>query len=183
MGVGPCYHKSERQTKQCHRRSLPIQSSGLQMPQRESIMFTSGFRPLWQSPWHLAPPTQLQGFLTCLRGAGRGSSAGPSGMTDEHLRILLDDEEDTRLVRCVLSERPSCSMYAALHNHGSFAGLDVRRRGARHPGTQLSFSLAKVAFGRLELWSFMRTSWFGSQSELCPPQARKIANRAALLEL
>ena len=33
-------------------------------------------------------------FIAALRGARRGAAAGPSGMTNEHLRILLDDEED-----------------------------------------------------------------------------------------
>ena len=31
-------------------------------------------------------------FLANLRGARRGSAAGPSGCTNDHLRILLDDE-------------------------------------------------------------------------------------------
>ena len=30
-------------------------------------------------------------FLRCLRSSRRGSAAGPSGMTNEHLRPLLDD--------------------------------------------------------------------------------------------
>ena len=36
----------------------------------------------------------LQPFLTCLRNARRGTAAGPSGITNEHLRILLDEEAD-----------------------------------------------------------------------------------------
>ena len=36
----------------------------------------------------------LQPFLTCLRNARRGTAAGPSGVTNEHLRILLDEEAD-----------------------------------------------------------------------------------------
>ena len=37
-------------------------------------------------------------FLANLRGARRGSAAGPSGCTNEHLRLLLDDEESMRLL-------------------------------------------------------------------------------------
>ena len=37
-------------------------------------------------------------LLDGLRSARRGSAAGPSGATHEHLRILLDDEEDARLL-------------------------------------------------------------------------------------
>ena len=33
-----------------------------------------------------------------LKSARRGSAAGPSGATKEHLRILLDDDEDARLL-------------------------------------------------------------------------------------
>ena len=43
-------------------------------------------------------PLPLQDFLRCLRSARRGSAAGPSGTTNEHLRILLDDDEDARLL-------------------------------------------------------------------------------------
>ena len=37
----------------------------------------------------------LAAFVAGLRGARRGSAAGPSGATRKHLRILLDGEEDT----------------------------------------------------------------------------------------
>ena len=40
-------------------------------------------------------PLPLAAFVEGLRGARRGSAAGPSGATNEHLRILLNDEEDT----------------------------------------------------------------------------------------
>ncbi|CAE7242891.1 unnamed protein product [Symbiodinium sp. CCMP2592] len=43
-------------------------------------------------------PLPLQDFLRGLRSARRGSAAGPSGTTNEHLRILLDDDEDARLL-------------------------------------------------------------------------------------
>ena len=33
-----------------------------------------------------------------LRRARRGAAAGPTGCTNEHLRVLLDNEEDTRLL-------------------------------------------------------------------------------------
>ena len=49
-------------------------------------------------------PLPLQSFVACLRGARRGSAAGPSGMTNEHLRTLLDDEEDTRLLHCAAQQ-------------------------------------------------------------------------------
>ena len=39
-----------------------------------------------------------QAFVACLQSARRGSAAGPSGTTNEHLRIMLDDEEDSRLL-------------------------------------------------------------------------------------
>ena len=39
-----------------------------------------------------------QAFVACLQSARRGSAAGPSGATNEHLRIMLDDEEDSRLL-------------------------------------------------------------------------------------
>ena len=38
------------------------------------------------------------GLLACLRGARRGSAAGPSGTTNEHLRLLLDDPDDGTLL-------------------------------------------------------------------------------------
>ena len=37
-------------------------------------------------------------LLGCLRGARRGSAAGPSGATSEHLRLLLDDPADGALL-------------------------------------------------------------------------------------
>ena len=37
-------------------------------------------------------------LLACLRGARRGSEAGPSGMTNEHLRLLLDDQCDLAIL-------------------------------------------------------------------------------------
>ena len=40
-------------------------------------------------------PFTLQGFLTCLRTARRGAAA-----TNEHLRTLLDHEEDSQLLHC-----------------------------------------------------------------------------------
>ena len=40
----------------------------------------------------------LQPFLASLRRARRGTAAGPSGVTNEHLRILLDDEADCALL-------------------------------------------------------------------------------------
>ncbi|CAE6950253.1 unnamed protein product [Symbiodinium sp. CCMP2592] len=43
-------------------------------------------------------PFPLPAFVACLRSARRGAAAGPSGATNEHLRILLDDEGDTQLL-------------------------------------------------------------------------------------
>jgi len=43
-------------------------------------------------------PLPLQAFDHCVRSARRGSAAGPSGGKNEHVRILLDDEEDSRLL-------------------------------------------------------------------------------------
>ena len=40
-------------------------------------------------------------FVRNLRRARRGAAAGPSGMTTEHLRILLDDESDAKLLHSV----------------------------------------------------------------------------------
>ena len=37
-------------------------------------------------------------FLGCLRGARRGSAAGPCGATNEHLRLLLDEPADSALL-------------------------------------------------------------------------------------
>ena len=37
-------------------------------------------------------------LLGCLRGARRGSAAGPSGATNEHLRLLLDEPADCTLL-------------------------------------------------------------------------------------
>ena len=45
-----------------------------------------------------ACPLPLPAFLRCLRSARRGSEPGPSGATNEHIRILLDDDEDARLL-------------------------------------------------------------------------------------
>ncbi|OLP82880.1 hypothetical protein AK812_SmicGene36427 [Symbiodinium microadriaticum] len=45
-------------------------------------------------------PFPLPAFVACLRTARRGAAAGPSGATNEHLRILLDDEGDTQLLHC-----------------------------------------------------------------------------------
>ncbi|CAE7442537.1 unnamed protein product [Symbiodinium sp. CCMP2592] len=44
--------------------------------------------------------SQLPAHVLCtaLRTARRGSAPGPSGMTNEHLRVLLDDEEDSALL-------------------------------------------------------------------------------------
>ena len=50
------------------------------------------FRPEEQCALPLHP------FLASLRTARRGSAAGPSGITNEHLRILLDDEADCTLL-------------------------------------------------------------------------------------
>ncbi|CAE7314420.1 unnamed protein product [Symbiodinium sp. CCMP2592] len=43
-------------------------------------------------------PFPLPAFVACLRSARRGAAAGPSGATNEHVRILLDDEGDTQLL-------------------------------------------------------------------------------------
>ncbi|CAE7683973.1 unnamed protein product [Symbiodinium sp. CCMP2592] len=43
-------------------------------------------------------PFPLPAFVACLRSARRGAAAGPSGATNEHLRILLDDEGDTQFL-------------------------------------------------------------------------------------
>ena len=45
-------------------------------------------------------PLPLPAFLACLRTARRGAAAGPSAATNEHLRALLDDEDDSRLLHC-----------------------------------------------------------------------------------
>ena len=45
-------------------------------------------------------PFLLPAFLAGLRKARRGAAAGPSGATNEHLRILLDDEVDGQLLHC-----------------------------------------------------------------------------------
>ena len=50
------------------------------------------FRPEEQCALRLHP------FLASLRTARRGSAAGPSGITNEHLRMLLDDEADCSLL-------------------------------------------------------------------------------------
>ena len=52
---------------------------------------------LRHAPDHPCPLPQLA-FLECLRSARRGSAAGPPGATNEHLRIPLDDEKDSRLL-------------------------------------------------------------------------------------
>ena len=44
-------------------------------------------------------PFALPAFLAG-RKARRGAAAGPSGATNEHLRILLDDEVDSQLLHC-----------------------------------------------------------------------------------
>ena len=46
---------------------------------------------------HCALPLR---FLASLRTAPRGSAAGPSGITNEHSRILLNDEADRTLLHC-----------------------------------------------------------------------------------
>ena len=50
-------------------------------------------------------PLPLAAFVEGLRGARRGSAAGPSGATNEHLRILLDDEEEDTLRLHAAAER------------------------------------------------------------------------------
>ena len=39
-----------------------------------------------------------QAFVACLQSGRHGSAAGPGGATNEHLRIMLDHEEDSRLL-------------------------------------------------------------------------------------
>ena len=60
------------------------------------------YAPLADATLHCRPhqpcPFPEVSFLDGLRSARRGSAAGPSGATNEHLRILLDDEEDARLL-------------------------------------------------------------------------------------
>ena len=69
-----------------------------------------------------ACPLPLQCFVACLRGARRGSGAGPSGMTNEHLRILLDDEEDSRLLHSAAQQLADAAVPPAV-----LAGLRVGR--------------------------------------------------------
>ncbi|CAE7269681.1 unnamed protein product [Symbiodinium sp. CCMP2592] len=47
---------------------------------------------------HSACPLPESVLLGCLRGARRGSAAGPSGATNEHLRLLLDEPADGALL-------------------------------------------------------------------------------------
>ncbi|CAE7612884.1 unnamed protein product [Symbiodinium sp. CCMP2592] len=49
---------------------------------------------------HVAEPCPMPDtlLLANLRAARRGSAAGPSGMTNEHLRLLLDDPDDFTLL-------------------------------------------------------------------------------------
>ena len=52
-------------------------------------------RPLPREVLEHVPPVPFdldeKLFLRCLRSSRRGAAAGPSGMTNEHLRLLLDD--------------------------------------------------------------------------------------------
>ena len=43
-------------------------------------------------------PFPQHALVACLQSARRGSAAGPSGATNEHLRVMLDDKEDCRLL-------------------------------------------------------------------------------------
>ncbi|CAE7224957.1 unnamed protein product [Symbiodinium sp. CCMP2592] len=60
------------------------------------------YAPLPQAPLQHNPdqacPLPLQAFLDSLRSARRSFAAGPSGATNEHIRVLLDDEVDARLL-------------------------------------------------------------------------------------
>ena len=60
------------------------------------------YGPIGEDLRHAHPaqpsPISLRALVHCLRGARRGSAARPSGMTNEHLRLLLDEEDDCRLL-------------------------------------------------------------------------------------
>ena len=64
-------------------------------------------RPQQAYPLHTAPPTPHEStavelpvatLLAALRTARRGAAAGPSGVTNEHLRLVLTDAEEIRLL-------------------------------------------------------------------------------------
>ena len=59
-----------------------------------------------------ACPVPATLLLSCLRSARRGSAAGLSGMTNEHLRLLIDEERDLAVLQpcllLMLSSRSSC---------------------------------------------------------------------------
>ena len=58
-------------------------------------------------------PFPLPAFLAGLRKARRGAAAGPSGATNEHLRILLDDEVDSQLLHCAAQRLAQADVPAA----------------------------------------------------------------------
>ena len=57
--------------------------------------------PISRDLLEMSPPEfQLEEdlFLKTFRSTKRGSAAGPSGMTNEHIRILLDNHSDAHLM-------------------------------------------------------------------------------------
>ena len=76
----------------------------------------TGFQPAEPCPF------PLPAFVACLRSARRGAAAGPSGATNEHLRILLDEEGDTQLLH-----RAACRLAQADVPTPALAALRVGR--------------------------------------------------------
>ncbi|CAE7730172.1 unnamed protein product [Symbiodinium sp. CCMP2592] len=91
-------------------------------------------------------PFPLPAFVACLRSARRGAAAGPSGATNEHLRILLDDEGDTQLLH-----RAACRLARADLPPPVLAALRVGRLTAlqKPVGRVLADPAALYAFARL----------------------------------
>ena len=96
------------------------------------------------------------GLLACLRGARRGSAAGPSGTTNEHLRLLLDDPDDGTLLhraaeRLANADVPDKSPKAACGRwlSGTFSGASLPERWrstlqprSKRPASRTSSALA-----------------------------------------
>jgi len=117
-------------------------------------------------------PLPQPALLDCLRTARRGSAAGPSGATNEHLRILLDDEEDAQLLhgaglRLARAELPPAIL----------EGLRVGRLVAlRQPNGRVRALVVGDAFRRLV--GRVLAKHFASQfQEACMPHQYGLSTR------
>ena len=80
---------------------------------RDPLRRTRAVRPYAARARSLPARRAVRVPALCLRKARCGAAAGPSGATNQHLRILLEDENDSQLLHCAARRLAQADVPAA----------------------------------------------------------------------